>query len=314
MKALLVNTAELRSQRFDLLCERLEGDVAETIRNPSALILGHLMCWHLRWAGDDAMDSGLLWDVSERRMGIWAEWPKPLVFGRALVEAGYCAPVENVYKEKELLQGRKGFVVLAGDGEPALERSWDWHKRLAKSAELIYFLREDRRKRQVASWLQTGRQVYVNGYNKEWAQKWLGLAATSAAGPCRETSGNLPEDPPQTAAQGFPPPRDVKRLTKEINQRNGERTNNQGTGNPKSRQMLTTARTHKYDNPLLVLRTFDSTENAVKLWRRTVSHNLSAVQQFLAEMTETDDTWAAIEKPAAVAVRKCQAILRGTKS
>ena len=145
MKSVLINTAEFESRRFEDLCERLDMD--NTVDQRIAM-LGHLTRWQLRWSSDESLDSGLLWDVTEKRMGMWAEWSKtnPLQFGRALVQAGYCAPVNDVFPE-QLCGGRNGFVVVG-----ALDRSWHIHKQRADRNRLVLYLIDPvRRARQCAN-------------------------------------------------------------------------------------------------------------------------------------------------------------------
>lgn len=71
-------------------------------------------------------------------------------------------------------------------------------------------------------------------------------------------------------------------------------------------------RTNKYDNPLLCLQTIDGTDVATIWWRRAVDQDVQFVMQILSEMTETDETWAKIGNPGALAMSRIKGRLRRT--
>jgi hypothetical protein len=104
------------------------------------VVWSHLMIWYLKWAADPYTDTGIFWDVTALRMGMWAEYPKPLIFGRALAD-GYCQPVGTVYPD-ELTRGRQGYVVPG-----SLDATWDGvHKHRPNASELVLFLTDPARR------------------------------------------------------------------------------------------------------------------------------------------------------------------------
>ena len=75
--------------------------------------------------------------------------------------------------------------------------------------------------------------------------------------------------------------------------------------------MLWFVRENRYENPLAALCAMDDSERARILWTRAVEEDVSAVQTILAEMTETDESWAKIGNPAAVATARIKKMIPG---
>ena len=142
----MISTNEGDSPRFERLVELLLGGGDDIDLEECFRVRGHLQAWYEKWSGHGETDSGLLWGVTESRMGRWAQWPQPLKFGRALVAAGYVVSVERLYPS-ELLKGRDGFVVVGFEGGVALDTSWPAiHRSRADALDLVLFLTDPRRR------------------------------------------------------------------------------------------------------------------------------------------------------------------------
>jgi len=285
-------------------------------------VFAHLMIWFLRWAGDEQSDTGIFFDMNESRLGMWAEWPKPLSFGRALVSAGYVQTLKSFYPET-VLKGRDGFFVPG-----ALDLSWDGiHRRRADRGELVLYLQDPERRAKQAQLLVThGIRIRA-----DVVPEWLSLPSldTIRSAPVDDHNDHHPPGggPPrhddghdarhtarQPAGQPAPipplPPR-VQNVNELINQRNVGRN---GTTSRKTREMCEFIRENKYDNPLSCLQTIDGTDVANIWWRRAIDQDVQFVMTILSEMTETDETWAKIGNPGALAMSRIKGRFRRTKT
>jgi len=334
MKGLVLSTVEGQSRRFDLLCEALEVDTVED----TYTVRGHLMCWFEKWSADPATDSGLLWDVSERQMGLWAHWSRPLVFGRALAKAGYVSPIESIYPA-ELVKGRPGFVVAGYESGVALDTSWNGvHYRRTNAQELVLYLTNPKQRARQMETLGVVVEDLVKAGKvpADWAPQRGGTGSAQQNGEAgrdgpqrgQGMGGGLEDgldpgiDPSlrrknvtvkesdlsqRDVPSPVPPPRQDgtgmgrKPREKRRKYRNDASHGTPGTGNHKSSQMLLFVREEKYNNPLACLQQFDGTDKAMGFWKKAVDRDVQAVMQVLANMTETDEAWAKIMNPAAVA-------------
>jgi len=302
----LISTAEASSRRLEDLREQLGMDSSPEDR---IVVLGHLLTWYAKWAGDPETDSGLFWNVTEKRLGVWAQWTRsnPLMFGRALVKAGYVQPVNDVFPE-QLLRKRDGYVVPG-----ALDRSWSIHRLRANKLDLVLFLLDPVRRARQAAFLGLKPTDAPTG--------WLDFSRLSGDVPgpgegAYPSSGGPPEDlQSNSVGASESPPRGSPHVDVNVEKKKrmfprkyvGNKTT---TGAPKTRDMLEYIQENKYENPLECLRTIDGTDGAVPIWIKGVEHCLSDVQTMLANMTETDEAWAKIGNPAAVAMSRIKAVLR----
>lgn len=297
MQYIGIETSEMQTERWDMLCEYLDQDKEPLDKHK---VLGHLTAWYLRWGGDQGHDSGLLWAVTPKRMGVWAGHERPEFFGNGLVHAGYVEPIENVYPV-ELLAGRTGYCVRG-----TLDRTWvSIHsKRVGQCADLALFLL-DREARSFYAlkcgsdlsqappdWLDTRRRQVDAGS----AVSRSDVDATSAA----------PAAPPA-------PHVDVSGGRPESNkQRNnvGSRRTEGSTGNPKTPEQLALIREFKYSDPLRCCMALDETPWVVNRWRRIHKEDRSFLCTLLANVTDTDEGWAKLDNPSAVVFSKVLARLR----
>lgn len=140
MKYVAIPVGELRSNRFETFLELMGADEEAQAR---MVVWGHLMTWYCRWSSDNQFDHGVFWGITEKRMGLWSEYPDALKFGRNLVRAGYVAPIKELYEDRS----EDGFVVLNGDGGVALDVSWDgWHRKSPINGKLAHYLSDARRR------------------------------------------------------------------------------------------------------------------------------------------------------------------------
>jgi hypothetical protein len=303
----MIATGERMSDRFQNLCEYLEEDTLESREQLQAhadACYLHLMIWYTRWGGDEEMDTGIFWDVSEKRMGLWAEYHNPLKFGRALVRAGYCKPVNDVFPE--FICGERDGFVIPGQ----LDSTWESvhrHRRAQLEHMVPYLLDRQRR----ADWASRA-GIDITLYPDGWFDP-PGPDPCQTPGTTRVKPELSASDQPAAAAPCPPSdsPTYLRKQKRELTQRNVEKKTLHGrTGKPKTLTMYETVRENRYENPLLALRTIDDTATAMKTWRLTVDRDVSFVQTLLAEMTETHETWAKLENPAAVCMSRCRRRLR----
>lgn len=306
MHSILIPTNEWRSERFSALCEALEAED----RTRRLLAFAHLHLWFNRWGEDQALDAGLFWDISERRLGEWSEWDKPLIFGRALVSAGYVRQINEMYPA-ELLRGRQGYVYPGH-----LDNAWNvLRRRPSQAPDLVLFLTDPARRAGQAALYRISQPI---------PKGWLDGVPATATQPLQADSGESPPPDsvhtpdnvrsmfggtPDMLRGGGTPPRSphVSGNVNLENQRNvGERT----TGNQKTRALYAIVRECKYDNPLKALIAMDGTERARRLWHRGISYVMSDIQTLLAEMTDTEESWTKIANPAALATARIKRALR----
>lgn len=288
MKFLLVSPSEYTSDRFWRLCEYLKMDEK---RDDRLKVWAHLNVWFGKWASDPEYDHGLFWNVSEKRLGAWADWEEnPTVFGRALRHAGYVSPAENVYPA-ELCNGRPGFVAMGPYGGAMLDESWiGWHRGCALKAVLPVYI-TDRAKRATAVSSIPGAAAEAAKAPPGWVDP-----------PPAVRGDNVPGTHSERGAPALPPapPRrqDVDEKTKQ------RQTSNGRTGNPKTPEMLAFIREHKYDNPLECCRMTDGTNDACKLWVEAVELDQQFVSNLLANMTETDNVWSRVGWPSSILTKQ----------
>jgi hypothetical protein len=305
MKYVAIPAGERRSNRFEKLCELMEADDEPAAR---AAVMGHLAFWYLRWSQDEEFDHGLFFDISEKRMGIWAEHPQPQRFGNALVKARYVAPIREFYKGTH---DDNGFVVLRGDGGVALDTSWDgWHRKSPISARLALFLTDARR------------ALFWAAKEKEGGADPPGNGeGDSGKFPenFRKDSGESPEFLRPPSGIDVKTSKDVKNVkdVKDVNEGTNVPTsdvkppagrgpvNNSGrTGNAKTLRVRDFIREHKYEDTIACLCMLDDSDGARKLWVEACERDLSYVHQCLAELTETDAAWAKLMNPCGALVKK----------
>ena len=145
VKAFLLPTNEMTSSRFERLCDHLDVNEPEERYG----VLGHVVQWYMRWCGDEEFDHGLFWDISLKRLGAWANWKDPQVFGNGLLKAGYVSDLTAVYPA-ELLRGHPGFVARALTGGVALDTSYATvhGRQMARALDLAFFLTDPQRRAQ----------------------------------------------------------------------------------------------------------------------------------------------------------------------
>lgn len=289
MKYVPAFTNELSRDRFERLCEKLGRDEH---REDRYAVYGHLCAWYAKWGGDPEYDHGLLFDINEKRMGIWADWDEPLLFGRALVHAGYVKPLEIVFPA-QLLRGRSGFVAMHGDGGIMLDMTYNgWHRDQPNANELVLFLTSRARRAHLS------RQMGLSGDGLP--PGWLDPPPSGEVpGKFRGIAGEVPGDDRPLA----PAPRRLG----DVRKNRTETTSNdekQATGTPKSDELRDLIVTHRYDNPLLCLKAIDGADENQPLWIEAVQRDVGFVSTLLANMVETDDAWRKICNPAGVVMSK----------
>jgi len=310
MDSLLIDTNEWGNRRFEDLCERLEED-----GEPSKyLVMGHLIRWCLKWASDQETDAGLLWEITEKRLGVWAEWPKPLLFGRALVAAGYVQTVESVFPP-ELCRGRTGFMVPM-----TLDRAWNMLRHRCNARELVLFLTDPIKRSIRAAELGLTPDQAPAGWLLS-ADEARPLAAKQQAGATSAPAGgqrwpNVGPTLEQRNPAGQPSAPNVDVNVKEdtnVSTSNVGQNENGGTGSQKTGDLLAFLRQNKTDNPLACLRRIDGTDRAGSIWVKAVETDPDAVITKLANMVETDTAWCKICSPAAVMMACCMKIIKPTR-
>jgi hypothetical protein len=320
MKAFLLATNEKSSSRFERLLDHLDLHEKDDVYR----VLGHLVQWYSRWCGDQEFDHGLFWDITIKRLGMWADWADPQVFGNALVKAGYVSDIAGVYPA-ELLRGRSGFVARTPSSGVALDESYRTvHGRQPERAlELAFYLSDPQRRASslalagcagLPAWVPAG---WVPGFDVSApvvgadlvAAPVVGaavVAAPAGAVPLRADCARIAR---RLCADSLPAPTapnvnvNVTTVRKDL-ENHVIRTNpstgdgRQRTGKPKSDEMGATIREHKYSNPLQALCATDDSVNAVELWTAIVEKDLDFIRNELGKAVETDERWAQIGNPA----------------
>jgi hypothetical protein len=176
LQCFMSSTGELRSARFDRLCDALECQGA----GDKYRIMGHLVAFMERWGAETEYDAGLLWDVTESTMGRWADWPEARKFGHALVKAGYVVRLAEAYPPELLRdpvsgQERGGYVACAFDGRMAIDVSWNgWHLRRSSREFHCLFLTDPARRwgavRSVG--LDLGKLAIEGRVPAEWVEQY----------------------------------------------------------------------------------------------------------------------------------------------
>ncbi len=340
MKCFLIATSEMRSARFDRLCDHLEADTPAD----RAMAFGRLMIWYARWGADAEYDHGLLFDCTEKRMGIWAEHPEPLRFGRALALARYIVPMDSVYPPA-LVAGRTGFVALAADGGAMLDQSWSaWHRKAPGKERLAFFLTdfEQRQRAFLSLALDPSAAARAMGMDADALQGWIGRPPAQATGDPPAGEPMPPPGRPQGAAGadsgrpmgGLPPPRTPAPATENVKTVQTEREkqpyrnvqtetdkprtgpNGVRTGEPKTADMfayLMEQKREDWPDLLCALERLDRSDNAMTRWQRAISTNPGFVREQLNAMTETPERWDGIYRPAAWMASRLEPIAKGKK-
>lgn len=340
MKSFLLRTNERTSDRFEKLCEAL-GAVNSTEEMNQVFL--HLTIWFLRWNGDDDLDSGIWFDVTPSRLGMWAEHPAPLKWGNAMIKAGYAVPLDSFYPA-EVLKGRAGYFHPG-----SLDTTWHGvHRHRASSPELFHFIQDRARRASEAKargvpttlfegsdWFtppasgsgeysyqqpaqgQRGGQAPPGGNSGSYSGSYSGGNSEGSTG------GNSGDSSCAAfgGAAGGTPLRirlDVNE-DNEINQRNVSQGNSKmpkrmdgRTAFVKSSTQLSFIRANKYDNPLACLKRLDDGPSALRMWHKALKHDSGAVCQILAEITETDQVWLPLENPAAIVYQRLKSVTGGT--
>lgn len=273
-------TNEEQTTAFEMLCDYMGAD-------DPVQILGYCQRWRNRWQGDDALDSGILWDVTPRRMGNWAAHPQPEKFGNGLLRAGYVVPVETVYPP-ELLKGRGGFVV-----PEFFDAFWtSVHRKRSNAALTCIFLQDREKRSRIAAQYNVDPQELPKG--------WLDMPPPEQQGDSGATQGR-----PGVALAPPPPYGTLERKETSVKHRNvGEARPANGTGNGASLALLAEVRELKNGNPLAALRLLDGTKRADHTWKRAVDRNPHECMAILSEITEDDSGFLAMRCPAAVVTKK----------
>jgi len=314
LKYVAIAPGENRSSRFEHLCELLEADGEPAAR---MAVWGHLCTWYCRWGSDEEFDHGLLFDITEKRMGIWAEHLRPQAFGNALVKARYVAPIRDFYKGTH---DDNGFVVLRGDGGVALDTSWEgWHRKSPIAARLARYLTDARR------------ALF-------WAAKEERDSGMDPPGDPDNVSGKFPENFRKDSGrspEAFRPPsgidvktsKDVKDVKEGTNVPTSDvkppagrgAVNNSGngrdgrTGNAKTMVVRDYIRDHKYDDTIGCLCMLDDSDGARNLWIEACERDIGFVHRMLSELTETDAAWAKLMNPCGALVKKLLPHVQGLR-
>lgn len=299
MKYVAIPAGEIRSNRFEHLCELMDADADPPAR---MLLWGHLAAWYLRWGQDEQFDHGLFFDITEKRLGVWAEHPQPQKFGNALVRAGYVAPIREFYNGTH---DDNGFVCLRGDGGVALDTSWDgWHRKSPIAARLALYLTDARR------------ALFWAAKEKEGGSDPPGAGETDSGKipeNFRKVSGESPDSLRESSGIDVKTSKDVKDVNEGTNVPTSDvkppagraPVNNSGrTGNAKTLRVRDFIREHKYDDTIACLCMLDDSDGARKLWVEACERDLQYVHQCLAELTETDAAWAKLMNPCGALVKK----------
>jgi len=315
---------ELRSNRFERFCERLEMD-----DSPEKVIrlFGYLCAWYTKWASDPEFDHGILWNVGKKRCGGWSGWPEPDKFGNALEAVGYIKPIISLYKDKDLPEDeRQGYIVLNGDGGVALDVSWSgWHRKQPTNIKLSKYLTDP------------SLSIYWNNKPNEGANTGTSAGAGQNEGSGTSAGGNFSGSPPgyvsgtspelvrnksgvSPAALRAPSAPNVNvnvneetnvstfNVNEETNSRGAVPVNNLGragfirTSLPKTTAQRDFIRQHKHDNPTECLMQLDPTKR--DLWIEAVERDCGFVCRLLGSLVETDETWAKLLVPVAPLMKK----------
>jgi hypothetical protein len=316
LKYVAIPAGENRSNRFEQLCELMDADVDAAARMS---LWGYLCAWYVRWGQDEQFDHGLLFDITEKRMGAWAEHPRPQAFGNALVRAGYVAPIREFYVG---LHDDNGFVVLRGDGGVALDTSWDgWHRKSPIAARLARYLTDARRALTWAAKLEEdGADPPADGN---------GAGGHSGKFPenIRKVSGSGPAPGPAGSPLDVQTSKDVNNVkevtnvtTSDVNDvsrgpgvNNPPRVGGQRTGNPKTIAQRNYIRDHKYDDTIGCLQMLDHSDGANKVWIEACERDIGYVHLCLSELTETDDAWSRLANPCGALMKKLLPHVQGLR-
>lgn len=300
MRWVMIDTGERVSHRFERLCEALETSTQED----EDRVFTALVLWYLRWSGDQETDSGILVDVSERRLGQWAEWSQPLAFGRALVKAGYVRSLADSYPE-QLVVGLQGWVVPG-----ALELSWDGvHRKRSDRSRLALFILDPVRRWNACLACGVDPATAPEGWLKPPPDQGDGW------GPSGNASGKPPGNPSGNAGgKGSAAPPLPPRVREHVNVKEEkemfQRTATGRTANTKTLGQRDFIRENKYTAPLDCLYELDNTSDAARaIWSRAVREIPEHVMRVLAELTETDEAWAGVSNPAALVMSRLKGAL-----
>jgi hypothetical protein len=322
MKSLLVASNELRSSRFERLCEQSHM--------PRVEAWWHLSVWYSRWTTDEQLDCGLFWNVNEARMGAWAEHPRPLAWGRALVAAGYIYRVEDVYPS-ELCGGRSGFVAAGpGDVRVMLDSTWDgvhrqrpggareWVKYLttpARRAGALAAVRERYGEVDMsnvpADWFPTGPGAPPGGATLE--QRRGNVGGFSYGDSPSRTVDEMTISPSRTVSVGSaegaprrsPPPPSARDGGTEGNGTEGKRTEGSGTEDGTGSQSLFAfVRENRHSDLYETLCQIDGRPTSARFWRVAVRDSRRIVEAALDELTETESYWHRVQNKGSWLVSK----------